>query len=205
MDFVYTFGDPSTLYLNVTNRCTNHCCFCVRRSARGLGGGNLWGGVEPDLDDLLEAIEEHAELSELDEIVWCGFGEPTFRLDLIREAGPIFRRAGPRVRLNTNGHACAIHGRDVLAELGESVDIVSVSLNAPNADRYVVVSQPRPEVVGLERASQLWDAMLSFLTDVPRQVSEVHASVVGRALDEQEIRASEELAYSLGCSDFRIR
>ncbi len=73
---------------------------------------------------------------------WCGFGEPTFRWDLITQAAPLFHDAGCRVRLNTNGHACLIHGRDVLPELAGAVDEVSVSLNAPNCARYVELSRP---------------------------------------------------------------
>ncbi len=205
MDYAYTFGDPSTLYLNVTNRCTNHCSFCVRHCTKGLGSGQLWGGREPDLDELLEAIEEHDELEAFDEIVWCGFGEPTFRLDLLREAGPVIKRAGPRVRLNTNGHACSISGRDVLPEIGEAVDIVSVSLNAPTAERYVEICQPEAARAGLEDDEELFRVMLDFLARAPSHVSEVHASVVGHVLDDDEVRACEQLAAELGCNDFRIR
>jgi TatD family-associated radical SAM protein len=144
MDIAYRFGDPSKLYLNVTNRCTNHCGFCIRYHADGVGGGSLWGGPEPGLDTLLAAVEAMRGPELFREITWCGFGEPTYRLDLVTAAAPHLRRASRSIRLNTNGHACLIHGRDVLAELAAAADDVSVSLNAPNRRRYLELCRPDP-------------------------------------------------------------
>jgi TatD DNase family protein len=205
MDFAYTFGDPATLYLNVTNRCTNRCEFCVARFTDSLGTGRLRGGPEPNPEALLEAIEAYGELEDFDEIVWCGFGEPTYRLDLILEASPIFRRAGVRVRLNTNGHACLIQGRDVLPELAEVIDLVSISLNAPRAERYLEICRPWPGAAGIDDPDRMWEAMLDFLTRAPGRFAEVHASVVGHVLTRDEIRACESLAQTLDCDEFRIR
>ena len=147
MDIAYRFGDPSKLYLNVTNRCTNRCGFCIRYHADGVGDGNLWGGPEPDLDALLTAVEARRGSEPFHEITWCGFGEPTYRLDLVTAAAPHLRRASHSIRLNTNGHACLIHGRDVLPELAAAVDDVSVSLNAPNRRRYLELCRPDPASV----------------------------------------------------------
>ena len=91
MDYAYTYSDPGRLYLNVTNRCTNRCGYCVRDYRPGRGDGRLWGGPEPDLAELLRTIEARGGAGAFDEIVWCGFGEPTFRLDLIMGAGPHLR------------------------------------------------------------------------------------------------------------------
>jgi TatD DNase family protein len=209
MDYAYTFGDASTIYLNVTNRCTNRCT-CVGRYAPGLGSGRrLRGGPEPDLDALLASIEacrDRERIRDLEEIVWCGFGEPTFRLDLIVAASTILRRDGvPSIRLNTNGHACRIHGRDVLPELGDAVDVVSVSLNAPTAERYVELCRPDPAAASCDRPSELWDAMLDFVARAPRHVREVRASVVEAALDDDEVAACRALARSLGCSTLLLR
>jgi TatD family-associated radical SAM protein len=147
MDIAYRFGDPSKLYLNVTNRCTNRCGFCIRYHADGVGGSNLWGGSEPDLDTLLTAVEAMRGPEPFREVTWCGFGEPTYRLDLITAAAPYLRGASRSIRLNTNGHACLIHGRDVLGELAAAVDDVSVSLNAPNRRRYLELCRPDSESV----------------------------------------------------------
>jgi TatD DNase family protein len=206
MDHAYLFNDRSTLYLNVTNRCTNRCEFCVRNRCSGLGGSVLRGDDEPDLDALLAAIDEHGGASAFEEIVWCGFGEPTFRLDLILAASPLFRDAGCEVRLNTNGHANLIHGQDVLPELAGVLDTVSVSLNAPNSERYLELCRPDVDMLDADiPLERFWDAMIGFLSDASRLVPRVAASVVGSTLDDDEIEACEELARSLGARVFRVR
>ncbi len=210
LDYAYTYGDTRNLYLNVTNRCTNRCSFCVRYRAEGLGGAVLWGGDEPDLEKLQTAVLRKGSLQDFREFIWCGYGEPTFRLDLIRDAAPWLRSAGATIRLNTNGHACLIHSRDVMAELGPAVDEVSVSLNAPNRKRYVELCRPDPrffaaagdEVLNPDSA---WEAMLDFLTRAPVYFEKVQASVVGFMLANDEIESCRLLARSLGIKYFRVR
>ncbi len=207
MDIAYRFGDPSRLYLNVTNRCTNRCGFCIRYHATGVGDGDLWGGTEPDLDALLAAVAARRGREPFREITWCGFGEPTYRLDLIVAAAPHLRRAAGSIRLNTNGHAGLIHGRDVLPELATAVDDVSVSLNAPNRERYLELCRPDPEAAPAERAPtpDFWEAMLDFLARSQGRFRSVQVSVVGSVLTPDEIEASRALALSLGVTRFRVR
>jgi TatD family-associated radical SAM protein len=208
MDWAYRFRDPERLYLNVTNRCTNRCGFCVRYGTPRLGDGMLWGGEEPDLDGLMAAIDRRGGAEQFREIVWCGFGEPTIRLDLILAASPLIRDAGATVRLNTNGHACLIHGRDVLPELGAVIDRVSVSLNAPTAIRYLELCRPDPPVLERQPAAKpidLWDALLDFLARAPDHFDEVQASVVGYVLDDDEIEACRRLAAEVAGVGLRVR
>jgi TatD DNase family protein len=208
MDYAYTYGDPRRLYLNVTNRCSNRCAFCVRNSTPGLGGRQLWGGPEPETAALWNSVEECGGPQAFSEIVWCGFGEPTYRLDLILGLSPRFRGAGSRVRLNTNGHACLIHGRDVLPELGRVIDEVSVSLNAPTAARYLQLCRPLPSVDPGKPPvppEAFWDATCDFLRRAPAFVAVVQASVVGSALIPGEVEESRALALSLGVGKFRVR
>jgi TatD family-associated radical SAM protein len=206
MDFAYTFGDSERLYLNVTNRCTCRCVYCVRDGQMGLGDGILWGGNEPDLSDLLGAIDERGGIGAFEEFVWCGFGEPTFRLDLIVRAGEPLRQRGARVRLNTNGHASLIHGRDVLPELARAVNAVSVSLNAPCVARYAELCRPTGEDLSADmQPEHAWEAMLEFLSGAPDYFEEVTASVVGHVLTPGEINAAEALARRRGATRFRIR
>lgn len=214
MDIAYRFGDPSKLYLNVTNRCTNRCGFCIRYHADGVGDGSLWGGPEPGLDGLLAAVEAMRGPEPFREITWCGFGEPTYRLDLICAAAPHLRRAARSIRLNTNGHACLIHGRDVLQELAAAVDDVSVSLNAPNRGRYLELCRPDPASVTVPETDGtgepqgprgFWESMLDFLARSPDRFRSVQASVVGAVLTPDEIEASHALARSLGVELFRVR
>ena len=210
MDYAYRYGDRSRLYLNVTNRCSNRCTFCVRDRAAEFGAAKLWGDHEPDFSMLQNAILQHGNLEEFKEFIWCGYGEPTFRLDLIVEAASWLRSRGAGVRLNTNGQACLIHNRDVLSELGGAVDVVSISLNAPNAARYLELCRPNPDdfpapdkIRAVPEIAR--EAMLDFLRRAPEYFSQVHASVVGSSLSLAEIEQSLELASSLGIKKFRIR
>lgn len=209
MDLAYQYRDPDRLYLNVTNRCTNRCSFCVRSRTARLGDGMLIGNDEPDLDELLTAVESKGGSGRFTEIVWCGYGEPTFRLDLILEASPILRAGGAKIRLNTNGHALLIHGRDVLPELGAVVDRVNVSLNAPSAERYIELCRPDPRSIAVVGASPsdeaFWDATLDFLVRARDHIDEVQASVVGHTLHGLEIQQCRNLAADLAGVSCRIR
>jgi len=210
MDYAYRYGDQSHLYLNATNRCANRCTFCIRDRAVEFGAAELWGDHEPDFSMLQNAILQHGNLEEFKEFIWCGYGEPTFQLNLIVEAASWLRSRGASVRLNTNGQACLIHGRDVLPELGGAVDEVSISLNAPNAARYLELCRPNPDTFPdpekIRAAPEIvWEAMLEFLRRAPAYFSMVQASVIGFSLLSAEIEQSRELAFSLGIKKFRIR
>jgi len=210
LDYAYRYGDRSHLYLNATNRCANRCTFCLRYHAEEFCEAKLWGDHEPDFSMLKNAVLRHGNLEEFTEFIWCGYGEPTFQLDLIIEAAPWLRNCGASVRLNTNGHACLIHGRDVMPELGGAVDAVSVSLNAPNAARYLELCRPDPNVFPdpdkiYETPEIIWEAMLDFIRRAPEYFSLVQTSVVGSSLSSAEIDQSRELALSLGIKKFRIR
>jgi len=209
-EYAYIYGDAGRLYLNVTNRCTNRCSFCIRNGTQGLGGAVLWGGEEPDFEKLQSAVLARGSLERFREIVWCGYGEPTFRLSLIRQAASWLRSGGATIRLNTNGHACLIHGRDVLVELAEAVDHVSVSLNAPDRRRYVELCRPDPGTypspAGCGAPEDLaWEAMIDFASRAPEHFKSVQASVVGAVLEDEEIESCRKLAHSLGITQFRVR
>ena len=210
MDYAYKHRDAYKLYLNVTNKCTHRCAFCVRYRTEGLGGAVLWGGEEPDFRRLQNAIQIHGALEEFQEFVWCGYGEPTFRLDLIMEAASWLRSCGANIRLNTNGHACLIHGRDVLTELAQAVDEVSVSLNAPNYQRYIELCNPDLDSIpcpegGIPNPRLLWDSMIDFLKCSPEYFTRTQASVVGYVLTMEEIDQCKSLAHSLGVTHFKVR
>jgi TatD DNase family protein len=204
MDYAYAYGDSRHLYLNVTNRCTNRCSFCVRNYRKGLGGANLWGGDEPDFMKLRDAILARGSFPELSEFIWCGFGEPTFRLDLIMESASWLRSSGAKIRLNTNGHGNLIHGRDILPELSKAVDEVSISMNAPDVVRYKELCNPDFGCPPLP-PEYFWDSMLDFLRRAPALFSGVQASVAGVGLTDEEVERSRKLALSFGIERFRVR
>ena len=140
MVITYEVGDG--LYVNVTNRCTNSCSFCVRSVADGTYG-SLWLEREPTVEEILSDIFAR-EPENYSELVFCGYGEPTVRFyDIIRIALSVKERYPQmKIRLNTNGHACLILGKDVTPLLRGAIDTVSVSLNTASAADYERVCAP---------------------------------------------------------------
>jgi TatD DNase family protein len=129
-----------TRYLNVTNRCTLRCRFCPKfNGSWTVGDYDLRLRREPDADQLLAAAGEPPACSE---IVFCGLGEPTLNLYTVLEVGAELRQRGVRVRLNTDGLANLVHGRDVTPDLEGCIDAVSISLNAQNDELYVRHCRP---------------------------------------------------------------
>jgi TatD DNase family protein len=179
------YGLGNSLYLNVTNRCTNDCVFCVRTRACGLCGYDLRLEREPSAAEILAAIGDHPET--YDEVVFCGFGEPTFRLQAILWVGKWLKARGVRrVRLDTNGHGNAIHGRSVVAELASVVDAVSVSLNAPTPAEYERLSRPSEARFGFNEVCR-------FISDAKGAFTEVVATAVAYpGLDVEACRALAE-------------
>ena len=128
-----------SLYLNITNRCTNDCSFCARNATDFVKGHNLRLLREPTSSEIIAAMKGFEKFRE---VVFCGYGEPFLRLDVIKEVAAVVKSRGVRVRVNTNGQALMIHGRDVLPEIEGLVDALSVSLNFPTEDQYVEICRP---------------------------------------------------------------
>ena len=189
----YVLGNA--LYLNVTNRCTNDCEFCVRTRACGLCGYDLRLEREPSAAEILAAVGDRPEA--YDEVVFCGFGEPTLRLQAILWVGKWLKAKGVRrVRLNTNGHGSAIHGRSIVADLASVVDAVSVSLNAATLAEYARLSRPAEARYGL-------DAVCRFIADAKEKIGEVVATAVDcPGADVEACRALAEVRLGV---PFRLR
>jgi len=128
-----------SLYLNITNRCTNACDFCIRNQTRFVKGHNLKLDREPSGDEILKAIGDPARYRE---IVFCGYGEPTLRLDVIKAVSKELKNQGAKVRVVTNGHGDLINSRPIAGELVGLVDKVSVSLNADSEAKYNDICKP---------------------------------------------------------------
>ncbi|MEM3623307.1 MAG: TatD family nuclease-associated radical SAM protein, partial [Candidatus Bathyarchaeia archaeon] len=138
------------LYLNITNRCSNNCYFCIRNSKDGVGGFNLKLSREPSTNEIIEELQNVINLRSWSEIVFCGFGEPLERLDCLLEVCRWIRRYYGKpisIRIDTNGQGCLINkGRDIIRELKEAgVDKISVSLNAHNKETYNRICKPAYE------------------------------------------------------------
>ncbi|MBS7648594.1 TatD family nuclease-associated radical SAM protein [Candidatus Bathyarchaeota archaeon] len=143
-EIVYWLGN--SLYLNITNRCSNECYFCFRHFWNGISGFKLKFRSEPSVEQVIENLRQHISRRKWKEVVFCGFGEPTIRLDCILEVAGWIKRYHPflRIRLDTNGHALLLNpGRDVTRELKKAgIDIVSVSLNGHDRETYNRICKP---------------------------------------------------------------
>ena len=188
--FVYQLG--ASLYINLTNRCSNSCTFCVRNSHDGMEDYELWLEREPSPEEVIALIPDPKAY---DEIVFCGFGEPTERLDAMTEITAYIKSKGGRVRVNTNGQASLIAGVDVASRFA-GVDVVSISLNASNAKEYQSICRCKYGEAG-------FDAMLSFAKSVKEYVPEVVMSIVD-VLPAEEQEACKRLCASIGIP-LRIR
>lgn len=190
----YPIGD--SLYLNLTNRCTNACTFCVRTTTDGGMGYDLWIDKEPTVEEMVEDIKEK-KIENYKELVLCGYGEPTERFDdMLEVVGRIKKEYPVKVRLNTNGHANLIAGRDVTGEMEGLIDTVSISLNAPNARRY-------NEICVCQYGEEGFYGMLDFAKSAKKYVDEVIFSVVD-VMDEDDIEACRRIAEEIGVK-FRVR
>ena len=123
----------NSLYLNITNRCSNRCSFCAKFDDFTVKGHNLLLDGEPSFEEVMAAVGKPLGI---DEIVFCGYGEPLLRLELVKQLAAELKKLGYLIRINTDGQANLAHGRDILPELAGLVDSISVSLNAADAATY---------------------------------------------------------------------
>lgn len=162
----YPLGD--SLYLNVTNRCTNDCLFCIRRTREGLGCYDLWLPYEPELK---EVLKEAGDIGRFREVVFCGYGEPLVRADLVLEVARELKNQGALIRVNTNGQANLIHDKNVASAMHGLVDTVSISLNTSDPFQYVQICQPLYGV-------QAYQGLLEFVDECKKHVPNVILSAV---------------------------
>jgi TatD DNase family protein len=186
------------LYLNITNQCSNCCFFCLKNFKRGIGGFNLKFADEPTTAQIKSELGQALGMRNWDEVVFCGFGEPTERLDVLLEVARWIRQhyGRPlRIRVNTNGHGYLLNrGRDVAAELkAAGVDKVSVSLNAGDRDRYMEICKPT--------FAGAYEAVIEFIQKA-KPVLQVEATAV--RMPEVDIATAKIVADGLGVK-FRVR
>ncbi|MBN1917037.1 MAG: YchF/TatD family DNA exonuclease [Verrucomicrobia bacterium] len=183
----------NSLYLNVTNRCTNACIFCARARDPVVKGHNLRLEHEPGAAEIVAAVEDPKAYKE---IVFCGYGEPLIRLDVVKEVAAMLRARGARrIRINTNGQANLVHGRNVLPELAAFVDEISISLNAPSEAEYARLCRS-------EFGTRAFEAVKEFIREATKRIPTVTATVV--AVPGLDIEACRALAEELG-AQFRVR
>ena len=160
------------VYINLTNSCTNNCVFCIRDIKDDVVGANLFLNTENvKAEDVIEQLENiHDKLSS--EIIFCGYGEPMLKLEVIKEVAKYIKEKYPNtiLRVNTNGHANLVYKRNVLPELKGLIDRFSVSLNGENEEVYNKISQPN-----LDGA---YNAVKEFIRESVNQGFDTTATIV---------------------------
>ena len=191
-----TYEDGSGLYINCTNRCTNNCDFCVRTTEDGYYG-DLWLDREPTVEEIKADIAKR-DLSAYTEVVFCGYGEPTMRLDDILEVAKYIKEISSLpLRINTNGLANLYYEDDITYKVEGLIDALSVSLNSANSDEYVRICHP---VFG----DKAFEGILDFTAKATKYVPDVSMSVVEGFLSEEDINICRALSNFVGAK-LRVR
>lgn len=202
---LFGIGDPcnkpkiaykirNSLYLNMTNLCTNCCVFCERETDPFVQGHNLKLDQEPSAGELWKEIGDPAKY---DEIVFCGYGEPTLRLPVILELSRKIKAHHGKTRLNTNGHGNLIYKRNILPELSGLIDTISVSLNAENSRKYNEICHPNFK-------NGAFEAVKSFIKESKKYIPVVVATIVGMP-DQVDIQECKRIVKNELGVEFRER
>ena len=190
-----TYEVDTGLYINMTNRCSNRCSFCIRNNGDGAyGSDSLWLEREPSVNEVLDSVFAR-DLSKYSEIVFCGYGEPTYRLSDAAAVAKAIKARGISlpIRINTNGHSDLILGHDSAEMYNGAFDVVSISLNTPNEEKYAEMCHP---VYGKEAHS----ALIRFAKNVKKYVQNTMFSIVRQTLSETEIDECRKIAEEAGVS-----
>ena len=184
-------------YINLTNRCTNSCIFCLRQDKNDVCGQDMWLDNEDfSAQDVIEQLKNFEITSE---IVFCGYGEPLLKLEILKEVAKYIKQNYPetKIRINTNGHANYVYKRNIVLELKGLVDKISVSLNASSAEEYNELSKPKFD--------NAYDEVKKFIKCCSEEGIQTDASIVdgykGRRLDVEKCRI---IAQELG-ANLRVR
>lgn len=191
----YNFG--GNMYINITNACPCGCVFCIRKNSDSVcDNDSLWLEHEPSFEEIKSAYEKY-DKSGCEEAVFCGYGEPTARVETLLQTAELIRETSDmKIRINTNGLVRLIHKDFDISRFKGLADSISVSLNAPNAKRYFEVTKP-------SFGEPAFDEMLKFSCDVKNLGIKTGFTVVD-VISEEEIAECEKLAQNLGIP-LRIR
>ncbi len=193
-----TYKVKNGIYINMTNRCPCSCTFCLRNNGDSIYGSDpLWLDHEPTVEEVCASIDSW-DLAQYDELVFCGYGEPTERLDdLLQVAAYVKGKSNIPIRINTNGLSDLIWKKRTAPLLKGKIDTVSVSLNATNAEEYNQLVRPK---FGIDS----FQAMLDFTKDCVQYVPNVVMTVVDVVTTPEEQDICRSICASVGAS-LRVR
>ncbi len=189
----FTYKIHNSLYINVTNRCNADCTFCRRKEDPYLEGYNL--GMKKSQEPPAETyIKEIGDPKIYDEIVFCGYGEPTIRWDVVKKIAAYVKSNGGKTRLNTNGHGNVINKKDITPEMKGLIDTISISLNSYEPKQYAELMQV---------SEDHFTEMKNFARSAKKYVNKVVMSIV--SLDEVEVEKSRKVVEDEIGVEFRVR
>jgi len=195
-----TYQVKQSIYVNLTNRCPCACRFCLRNNAPGVyGSGPLWLEREPTPEEVCASLDKW-DYGRFREVVFCGYGEPTERLDVLLAAAERLKRRDPalRVRVNTNGLSDLVNGKPTAALFAGKVDCLSISLNTDDPAEYLDVCRPK-------FGEAAYPALLKFAKEAAAVVPEVVMTVVGEPVTDAAKQARcRAIAERLGAR-LRVR
>lgn len=195
--FAYIVGNG--IYINLTNRCTNDCTFCLRNNGdTAYGSNSLWLEHEPTPEEVIEQVKE-IFFDNCEGFVFCGYGEPTCRLDALIETAKMLKRTYPDlpIRLNTNGQSELINSTDSTKLLFGLIDSISISMNAADEDGYDKLCH---SVFG----KKAYKAMIDFASHCVGNIPTVQFSVVETTLSDEDIEKCQKTVDEIGAK-LRVR
>ena len=184
-----------TLYINLTNKCSNACVFCIRTTVDDIKGKNMWLETEDfSVEDVLRQFED---FNTPKEVVFCGYGEPLMKFDVLKKVAETLKQKGIKIRINTNGTGNIINKKDIVPELATFTDEISISLNAPSEKQYNEISKPK--------LSNTYTNMLDFAKKSVENNIKTTLTVVDEYPDYKiDIQACKKIADEIGAG-FRVR
>lgn len=194
-DIIYTYAGSA--YMNITNKCPCSCIFCIRSNGDGLGSAeSLWLKKDPTIEEIKAEIDSF-DFSPYNEVVFCGYGEPTQALDnLIESAKYLKEKHSLKIRLNSNGLSDLINSKPTAHLFEGVIDSISISLNAPDAESYQRVTRSK-------FGEDAYPALLKFAEDCKKYIPNVKFTAVD-VISEEEIEKCKAISEKMGIP-LRIR
>lgn len=195
-DIIYSL--EGGIYLNITNKCPCNCAFCIRSKGDAVGEAKmLWFDKEPTFDEIKAAVDDY-DFSDIDNAIFCGYGEPTNAYENLLKTARYLKQINPNIklRLNTNGLSDLINGKPTAKELSELFDFISVSLNEPTSEKYDKITRNIYK-------GRAFDAMLAFTKECVKYCKNVRMTVVD-VISEDEIEEARRVCASTG-AEFKVR
>ncbi len=194
---VITYQIRNNLYINITNLCSNKCVFCIRDFPQPEPFRSLYLEREPTFEEITNAVAAN-NLDKFDEIVFCGYGEPTCRLyDMLETCKRIRLMTQTPIRVNTNGHSSLIMRENTAPLFAGLVDVVSISLNAADPETYNEICRPK-------FGEDAFTGVLQFAREIQNYVPKVILTAINGTIPPEDIQRCRDIAHSIGAA-FRLR